>query len=221
MNKTKAQLIVEKLRKVGHKVRMGAGGMPPLPFQGKMPRGPMSGPMPGPHGPMGLHTPNGAVAVPMPFCPPQGGMPDHRGPHGAVPAPMPFRGPHGGMPHHGPLPREALLLTILEQDEEGNGIRQKEIADAVGIHAPALSEQIDRLEADRYLERRANPEDKRSTLIVLTEKGKARANEVLDERRQAAEVFCAGLTEEEQDTLLQLLDKLLSVQNREDAAVKA
>ena len=112
-------------------------------------------------------------------------------------------------------------MTILELDEEGNGIRQKEIAAAVGIHAPALSEQIDRLEADRYLERRANPEDKRSTLIVLTEKGKARANEVLDERRQAAEFFCAGLTEEEQDTLLQLLDKLLSSQNDENAVVKS
>lgn len=210
MNKTKAQLIVEKLRKVGHRARMGTGGMPPFPFRGKMPHGPMPGP----------HSPHGAIAVPMPFCPPQGGMAE-RGPHGAGPVPMPFRSPQREMPHHGPLPREVLLLTILEQDEEGKGIRQKEIAAAVGIHAPALSEQIDRLEADRYLERRANPEDKRSTLIVLTEKGKARANEVLDERRQAAEVFCAGLTEEEQDTLLRLLDKLLSGQNNEDVAVKA
>ncbi|MBQ9343571.1 MAG: MarR family transcriptional regulator [Clostridia bacterium] len=148
-------------------------------------------------------------------------MADQRGPHEAGPVPMPFRSPHGEMPRHGLLPREVLLLTILELDEEGNGIRQKEIAAAVGIHAPALSEQIDRLEADRYLERRANPEDKRSTLIVLTEKGKARANEVLDERRQAAEFFCAGLTEEEQDTLLQLLDKLLSRQNDENAVVKS
>ncbi len=214
MNKTKAQLIVEKLRKVGHRARMGAGGMPPFLFGGKMPHGPI----PGPHRPM---SPHGAIAVPMPFCPPQGDMADQRGPHEAGPVPMPFRSPHGEMPRHGLLPREVLLLTILELDEEGNGIRQKEIAAAVGIHAPALSEQIDRLEADRYLERRANPEDKRSTLIVLTEKGKARANEVLDERRQAAEFFCAGLTEEEQDTLLQLLDKLLSKQNDENAVVKS
>lgn len=217
MNKTKAQLIVEKLRKAGHKARMGIGGIPPFPFGERMPHGAM----PNRQGPMCPQSPHGAVAVPMPFCPPQGEMPDQRVPHGLGPVPMPFRSPHGRMPHQGFLPREVLLLTILEQDEEGKGIRQKEIAAAVGIHAPALSEQIDRLEADRYLERRANPEDKRSTLIVLTEKGKARANEVLDERRQSAEVFCAGLTEEEQDTLLQLLDKLLSGQNSDNAVAKA
>ena len=50
---------------------------------------------------------------------------------------------------------------------------------------------------------------RRSTLIVLTEKGKARAYEVLDERQKAASDFCARLTEEEKDTLILLLDKLL------------
>ncbi len=57
--------------------------------------------------------------------------------------------------------------------------------------------------------RTANPDDKRSTLIVLTEKGKARAWEVQDDRRKAAEEFCSKLTEEEKDTLIALLDKLL------------
>ena len=73
----------------------------------------------------------------------------------------------------------------------------------------AMQMQIDALEADRYLERVANPEDKRSTLIVLTEKGKARAWEVQDDRRKAAEEFCSKLTEAEKDTLIALLDKLL------------
>ncbi|MBQ2095816.1 MAG: MarR family transcriptional regulator, partial [Firmicutes bacterium] len=89
------------------------------------------------------------------------------------------------------------------------GMRQKDLAAKLGINASSLSEQIDALEADRYLERTANPDDKRSTLIVLTEKGKARAWEVQDDRRKAAEEFCSKLTEEEKDTLIALLDKLL------------
>ena len=100
------------------------------------------------------------------------------------------------------------LLAVLESGE--NGIRQKDLADRIGINASSLSEQIDRLETDRYLERRENPEDKRSTLIVLTEKGKARAWEVQDERQKTAEQFCARLTDAEKDTLIGLLDKLLA-----------
>ena len=115
-------------------------------------------------------------------------------------------------PRRGPederaMPREIVLLNVLEAGE--TGLRQKDIAENLGIRPSSLSEQIDALEADRYLERVANPEDKRSTLIVLTEKGKARAWEVQDDRRKAAEEFCSKLTEAEKDTLIALLDKLL------------
>ncbi|MBR4540432.1 MAG: MarR family transcriptional regulator [Clostridia bacterium] len=160
MEKTKEQMLIEKLRKAGHKTRMGMRpGMPPIP--------------------------------------------------GMRPPMTPGMGPHGPGMHHPPMfPREMLLLALLEENE--NGVRQKDIADKIGINASSLSEQIDRLEQDHYLERQANPEDRRSTLIVLTEKGKARAYEVLDERQKAAADFCAKLTEEEKDALIQLLDKLLA-----------
>jgi len=108
------------------------------------------------------------------------------------------------------FPRERVLQVVLDAGEAG--IRQRDIAAALGINPSSLSEQIDRLEADRYLERRANAEDKRSTLIFLTEKGKARAYELEDERRKRAEDFCANLSDEEKDTLIALLDKLLEEQ---------
>ena len=121
-------------------------------------------------------------------------------------------------PRRGPederaMPREIVLLNVLEAGE--TGIRQKDIAENLGIRPSSLSEQIDALEADRYLERVANPEDRRSTLIVLTEKGKARAWEVQDDRRKAAEEFCSKLTEAEKDTLIALLDKLLAEPEKE------
>lgn len=120
--------------------------------------------------------------------------------------------PHGPMHRHGPgmYPREQILLLVLE--DGGDGLRQKDIAEKLGINAPALTEQIDRLEADRYLERCANPDDRRSTLVRLTEKGRARAYEVADERRARAADLCAGLSEEEKDTLIALLGKLLGSQ---------
>lgn len=175
MEKTKDQVLIEKLRKAGRRTRPG---LPPL-----LPLGDPFGPgMPGrpPFG-MGMRPPLG---------------------HG----PMAGRPPMGMMA----LPREMLLLSLLEESEAG--VRQKDLAEKIGINASSLSEQIDRLEADHYLERKANPADRRSTLILLTEKGKARAYELSDERQKAAAAFCAKLTEEEKDTLIQLLDKLLETE---------
>ena len=173
MEKTKEQILMEKLRKAGRMTRMKPGmpHLPMFPGMGRMPA-PMGGPLPG-FGP-----------GPKPGC---------------------GRGPMGGPGF--PMPREMLLLTVLENGEQG--MRQKDIADAIGINASSLSEQIDALETDRYIERKANPEDKRSTLIVLTEKGRARAYEVQDERQKMAADFCKKLTEAEKDTLIELLDKLL------------
>ena len=174
MEKTKDQILMEKLRRAGHRTRrsMGMGPRPPRGMAG--PHGGMMGP--GPRGPMGM--------------PPRRGPEDERA-----------------------MPREIVLLNVLEAGEAG--VRQKDIAEKLGIRPSSLSEQIDALEADRYLERVANPEDKRSTLIVLTEKGKARAWEVQDDRQKAAAEFCSRLTEEEKDTLIALLDKLLAEPEKE------
>lgn len=136
---------------------------------------------------------------------------------GMTPPPAPGMMPAGPGAHHGhgcrphgpgTFPRERVLLVLLDADD--GGLRQKDIAERLGIHAPALTEQIDRLEEDRYLERCANPDDKRSTLVKLTEKGRARAYEVADARQERAAAYCAALTEEEKDTLIALLDKLLA-----------
>ncbi len=141
----------------------------------------------------------------------------HRGGKGFGPGMMPGMGPCQPGPHHGPnsgpgrpgmFPRERVLTVLLEAGD--NGLKQRDIAEQLGIHAPALTEQIDRLEAEHYLERCANPDDKRSTLVKLTEKGRARAYEVSDERQVRAAAFTANLSEAEKDTLIALLDKLLA-----------
>ena len=134
----------------------------------------------------------------------------HRGGKGFGPGMGPCHGPEHMPGRPGMFPRERILTVLLEGGDAG--LKQRDVAELLGIHAPALTEQIDRLEAERYLERCANPDDKRSTLVKLTEKGRARAFEVSDERQARAAAFCAGLSEEEKDTLIALLDKLLAEQ---------
>ena len=121
--------------------------------------------------------------------------------------PMPPFGLHGRRP---PLSRERLLVIIGKHPE---GIRQKMIAEKVGINQSSTSELINKLESDGYIERKVDPDDKRATLLFLTEKGAARAAEVEDERQEMFRGMFDALTEEEKQTLSGILDKLLRNEN--------
>lgn len=143
------------------------------------------------------------------------GMMPKRGrmPHAHCPRPgfggeMP-RGPHGhpGMRKGRMLPRERVLQVILEGGEDG--MRQKDILEEVRVNPSSLSEMINKLEADRYVERRLDPDDKRATRIYLSDMGKARAYEVMDDHREACAEMFANLSDEEKKQLLVLLDKIL------------
>ena len=139
-------------------------------------------------------------------------------PHGPQMPDM-MRGPVPEMPgmKHGPVeeihkhrphrfPRERILVHLLDNGDAG--MHQKELAELMHVNPSSMSELIDKLEADRYIERTVDPEDKRATLITLTEKGKARAWEVRDERADAAAEVFKNLSEDEKKTLLVLLDKI-------------
>jgi len=112
---------------------------------------------------------------------------------------------HMHMRKHGRFPRERILMILVKHE---TGMHQKELAEEMKIRPSSLSELIDKLEADRYVERNADPLDRRSTLITLTEKGKARAFEAEDIRQNMAEERFAVLNEEEKQTLLTLLEKI-------------
>ena len=141
----------------------------------------------------------------------------------------PPRRPHG---HRSPvLARERILTLLLEHEtrqddaaetagpaderaaaekEEtvGTGLRQKQLTEEMRINASTMSEFIGHLETDGYVERNIDHSDKRATLITLTEKGRARACELQDERKEKLDQLFSPLTEEEQKELFRLLNKL-------------
>lgn len=169
--------------------------------------GDMSGERPGPEGPVFSCGPD---------CPP--GRPPHR--------------PHG---RRSPVfARERILTLLLEHEAQQDdaskaaglsdeteavketgtietisaGLRQKQLTEAMRINASTISEFIGHLENDGYVERNVDPSDKRATLITLTEKGRARACELQDERKEKLDQLFSPLTEEEQKELFRLLNKL-------------
>lgn len=98
------------------------------------------------------------------------------------------------------------------------GIAVRELAIRAGVRKQTMAQSVDQLEQAGYLERRPNPRDGRSRLIVLTERGKAAqplaagAGDVIEDR-------WAQLTSpEEFETLRDLLHRLLSRISAADGA---
>ena len=123
--------------------------------------------------------------------------------------PFPEREIRGPRPMHGGprrMSRERLLSIISEFPE---GVNQKQLAEAAGINASSTSEVVSRLEDDGYLLRQIDPSDKRATILKLTEMGQVRAQEVKDEREGFLDQLFAKLTEQEKQTLSDILDKLI------------
>lgn len=67
----------------------------------------------------------------------------------------------------GLTPPQYFVLSALWQ---GDGITIGEIGERVFLDSSTLTGVVDRLERNDYVERRANPEDRRSVLVFLTTK---------------------------------------------------
>ncbi len=103
------------------------------------------------------------------------------------------------------LPRLAVLGYVREQ---GNPT-MKELAEFLRIMPPSVTALTDGLVAAKFLERHADPGDRRSIRVRLTPKGK----KFVEERFRAVDgemsKMFARLTSKEQDTLIRLFEKLL------------
>jgi DNA-binding MarR family transcriptional regulator len=79
-----------------------------------------------------------------------------------------------------------LIMNTVYRNE---GLRQTEIAEATGIGAAPLGKVIDALQAGGWMERRADPRDRRANRLFLTR----RAHHLLSGMRQRFEQLHAGL----------------------------
>ncbi|MCG9788203.1 MarR family transcriptional regulator [Vibrio mediterranei] len=92
---------------------------------------------------------------------------------------------------------------------EKEGVTQREIAQMSKVESSTTTRTLDKLEALELVERRADPESRRSFRIFLTGKGKALKEEVIHLPVEVNQALLAGLEEEEQRTLIATLQKLV------------
>lgn len=100
--------------------------------------------------------------------------------------------------------QQRILILVNEAGE----ITQSELTQRLGIQPGSASEVIIKLESAGLLRRIPSPQDKRTTVMLLTEEGEREAERFSALREQRHERMFASLSAQEKDALLELLEKL-------------
>lgn len=100
--------------------------------------------------------------------------------------------------------QEMVLLHLWQRD----GLTPSELAGALGVEPPTVTNMLSRMERAGLLERCRDPRDARCTRVYLTEKGRE-LREPVERRWEAVEERAfAGVTTEEEALLRDLLARL-------------
>ncbi|HYL37702.1 MAG TPA: MarR family transcriptional regulator [Bryobacteraceae bacterium] len=102
-------------------------------------------------------------------------------------------------------PAQAGMLRILGSRP---AITQQALANALGMVPSRLVALVDELEARGLVERRANPQDRRSHAMHLSEKGRSTLQAVGRIAREHQQALLAALSEDEQLQLTSLLQRI-------------
>lgn len=116
------------------------------------------------------------------------------------------RGRHGGRGGHDAHRGQGRILSLLR---DNGSMPQRELAALLRIQPPSLSEALSKLEERGLVERVQDVSDKRVVNVTITDNGRELAAEVEQARQENAEKALSALSQEEQQTLSDLLGKLI------------
>ena len=102
-------------------------------------------------------------------------------------------------------PVQALVLGFLHQEDQ---ITSAELGKKTGLDSATLTGILDRLEAADCIERKNNPEDRRSIRIHLTPKGNELSRKAIEVIVGSNVEFMQSLTKEEKRHLFDIIKKL-------------
>jgi DNA-binding MarR family transcriptional regulator len=100
---------------------------------------------------------------------------------------------------------QCRILGYLARNE---GINQAGLADLLEIRPMTLVRQIDRMEDTGWIERRADPGDRRARRLFLTEKGRRVLTRIWDVASETRDEALARLSAAEADQVIELLRRV-------------
>ncbi len=99
---------------------------------------------------------------------------------------------------------------LLKNMPVDSGLTQREIGEITSKTPANMTRLLDRLEIKTLVERRDDPNDRRASLVFLTEKGKSLVDEVFNVFELFSADFLHGISEEEQQIVKNILTKITS-----------
>jgi DNA-binding MarR family transcriptional regulator len=105
-------------------------------------------------------------------------------------------------------PFEFDVLSALRRAGREGGLTPSELCESAQLTSGAMTHRIDRLEERGLVRRRPSQEDRRSTWICLTAKGRGLVDQVIGARMDDAAEAVGGLSRAEQRELARLLRTL-------------
>lgn len=108
---------------------------------------------------------------------------------------------------------QGRILYVLWQEEH---ISLREIADRTGLAATTLTSMIDRMEAAGLVRRLPDPDDRRKTLLALTEKAGELQPDYMAVSTQMNDIFYQGFSEEEIRLCESMLERIYGNLKRHD-----
>ncbi|WP_448203826.1 MarR family winged helix-turn-helix transcriptional regulator [Azospirillum sp. sgz302134] len=99
----------------------------------------------------------------------------------------------------------SVISPLMLLSELGDGMRQRDLAEEMGVEGPSLVRLLDCLESSRLVERREDPDDRRAKTLHLTDEGRAllvRVNAALNGVRRR---FLEGASPEDIDACFRVM----------------
>lgn len=100
---------------------------------------------------------------------------------------------------------QCKALAVLAKNE---GVSQKRLAELSEIDPMSLVRILDRMEADGWVERRSDPEDRRARSLVVTEKARPIIDQIWQVAGETRAEALAGLAAAERTVLVELLGRV-------------
>ncbi|GIN59171.1 MarR family winged helix-turn-helix transcriptional regulator [Lederbergia ruris] len=104
-------------------------------------------------------------------------------------------------------PEQNLIMMILWNQD---GVSSNELVSQLNKDKAGIARMIASLEGKGYIKKVADPNDKRSFKIHLTDEGKRLAHSVIPIQRNMRETLTKGMTKEEIDDLQKLITKVMN-----------
>lgn len=101
-------------------------------------------------------------------------------------------------------------LPVLSMLSDGQRLSQMELARRAKVEQPSMAQLLARMERDGLIRRVPDPEDRRSSLVMLTEEAERRLPAGRAILRQSNADMVRGMSAEEVATLLDLLGRVLA-----------